>query len=85
MDSLGQQRVYIGTKRVAPKSDDHKERIQAAKFTKNRKHRRKHREDFRVNTLPTASRRDHIYSSVNDEVNSALSEGMIISVGVYSI
>ena len=86
MDSLGQQRVYIGTKRIAPKSDDHKERIQAAKFTKNRKHGRKHREDFWVNTLPaTAGRRDHIYSSVNDEVNNALSEGMIISVAVYSI
>ena len=86
LDSLGQQRVYIGTKRIAPKSDDHKERMQVAKFTKNRKHRRKHREDFRVNTLPaTAGRRDHIYSSVNDEVNSALSEGMIISVAVYSI
>ena len=78
--------MYIGTKRIAPKSDDHKERIQAAKFTKNRKQRRKHCEAFRVNTLPgTAGRRDHIYSSVNDEVNSALSEGTIISAGVYSI
>ena len=76
LDSLGQQRVYIGTKRVAPKTDEHKERTQVAKFTKNKKHRKKDRHEFQGNTLPRAGRRDHIYSSVNDEVNSALSEGM---------
>lgn len=71
LDSLGHQRVYIGTKRIAPKSDEHKE---AVRFTKTKKSRKKDA-GFQGNTLPRAGRRDHIYSSVNDEVSSAFSEG----------
>lgn len=72
LDSLGHQRVYIGTKRVAPKTDEHKE---AVRFTKNKKSRKKDAHQFQGNTLPRTGRRDHIYSSVNDEVSSTLSEG----------
>lgn len=72
LDSLGHQRVYIGTKRVAPKTDERKE---AVKFTKNKKSRKKDGLQFQGNTLPRAGRRDHIYSSVNDDVSSTLSEG----------
>lgn len=71
LDSLGHQRVYIGTKRIAPKSEEHRE---AVKFTKNKKSRKKDAQ-FQGNTLPRAGKRDHIYSSVNDEVSSALSDG----------
>ena len=71
LDSLGHQRVYIGTKRIAPKSEEQRE---AVKFTKNKKSRKKDAQ-FQGNTLPRAGKRDHIYSSVNDEVSSALSDG----------
>lgn len=72
LDSLGHQRVYIGTKRVAPKTD---EREEAVKFTKTKKQRKKDKRELDDNTLPRTGRRDHIYSSVNDEVSSTLSEG----------
>lgn len=72
MDSLGHQRVYIGTKRVAPKTDEHKE---AVRFTKNKKSKKRDGRQLQGNTLPRTGRRDHIYSSVNDEVSSTLSEG----------
>ena len=72
LDSLGHQRVYIGTKRVAPKTDDHKE---AVRFTKNKKSKKRDGRQLQGNTLPRTGRRDHIYSSVNDEVSSTLSEG----------
>lgn len=72
LDSLGHQRVYIGTKRIAPKTDERKE---AVRFSKNKKSRKKDGLQFQGNTLPRTGRRNHIYSSVNDEVNSALSEG----------
>ena len=73
LDSLGHQRVYIGTKRVAPKTDEHKETV---KFTRTKKQRKKEKHEYQGNTLPRTGRRDHIYSSVNDEVSSTLSEGM---------
>ncbi|KAL9957442.1 hypothetical protein ACROYT_G039076 [Oculina patagonica] len=72
LDSLGHQRVYIGTKRIAPKTDERKE---AVRFSKNKKSRKKDGLQFQGNTLPRTGRRDHIYSSVNDEVSSTLSEG----------
>ena len=72
LDSLGHQRVYIGTKRVAPKTD---EREEAVKFTKTKRQRKKDKREVEDNTLPRTGRRDHIYSSVNDEVSSTLSEG----------
>lgn len=62
--------MYIGTKRIAPKTDERKE---AVRFTKNKKSRKK--EGLQGNTLPRTGRRDHIYSSVNDEVSCTLSEG----------
>lgn len=70
LDSLGHQRVYIGTKRIAPKTDGPKEVV---RFTRNKKSRK--RDGIQGNTLPRTGRRDHIYSSVNDEVSSTLSEG----------
>ena len=70
LDSLGHQRVYIGTKRVAPKNEECKE---AVRFTRNKKSRK--RDGLQGNTLPRTGRRDHIYSSVNNEVTSTLSEG----------
>ncbi|KAJ7340508.1 hypothetical protein OS493_003260 [Desmophyllum pertusum] len=42
LDSLGHQRVYIGTKRIAPKTDERKE---AVRFTKNKSQER--RRDFK--------------------------------------
>jgi len=73
LDSLGHQRVYIGTKRVAPKTDVRKEL--AVKSTKTKKQRKKNKHELHGNTLPRAGRRDHIYSSVNDEASNTLSEG----------
>lgn len=70
--SLGIQRPYIGTKKVAPKAD---ERREVAKYSKPKKPRRKAKHDFEGNTVPMTGRRDHIYSSVNDEVTNTLSEG----------
>ena len=72
LDSLGVQRVYIGTKKVAPKTD---ERREVVKYSKTKKQRRKVKDDFQGNALPRTGRKDHIYSSVNDEVTNTLSEG----------
>lgn len=77
--------MYIGTKRIAPKTDERKE---AVRFSKNKKSRKKDGLQFQGNTLPRTGRRDHIYSSVNDEVSSTLSEGkrkrvlLVIILGV---
>ena len=79
LDSLGHQRVYIGTKRIAPKTDECKEVV---RFSRNKKSRK--REVLQGNTLPRTGRRDHIYSSVNDEVSSTLSEGMANIFCLYS-
>lgn len=70
--SLGIQRAYIGTKKVAPKAD---ERREVVKYSKPKKQRKKAKQDFAGNTVPMTGRRDHIYSSVNDEVTNTLSEG----------
>ena len=79
LDSLGHQRVYIGTKRIAPRTDECKEVV---RFSRNKKSRK--REGLQGNTLPRTGRRDHIYSSVNDEVSSTLSEGMANIFCLYS-
>ncbi|XP_068673989.1 uncharacterized protein [Montipora foliosa] len=75
LDSLGVQRVYIGTKKVAPKTD---ERREVVKYSKTKKQRRKVKDEFQGNALPRTGRKDHIYSSVNDEVTNTLSEGDLL-------
>ena len=80
LDSLGHQRVYIGTKRIAPKTDEHHK--EAVRFTRKKNSRK--RDGIQGNTLPRTGRRDHIYSSVNDEVSSTLSEGTINVFCLYS-
>ena len=70
--SLGIQRAYIGTKKVAPKADEGREVV---KYSKPKKPRRKAKHDSAGNTVPMTGRTDHIYSSVNDEVTNTLSEG----------
>ena len=80
LDSLGHQRVYIGTKRVAPKTEECKE---AVRFTRNKKSRK--RDGFQGNTLPRTGRRDHIYSSVNNDVTSTLSEGTRNILSVFKL
>ncbi len=70
--SVGIQRAsYIGTKKVAPKADERR----VVKYSKPKKQRRKGKHDLAGDTLPITGRRDHIYSSVNDEVTNTLSEG----------